>query len=421
MKRLRILSVIFLIMMIMVMNTSAQDCGAERFYISGGKACTDYIEPLKCINLDITQSYDFDGLEMEFMWKMGDGQTQEGLEIKHCYQKPGKYEASLTVTDLVTKVVMEDELQVDVFIRGEFSLGFNEMEPKAGAAFVPDYTLSFPDNFTPTNYFWSLGDGRFECGTQPEVVYYSANRFPLILNVELVDKTDTVYMCAQKLLDVKLPDPTGGDLEAYFDQLKVSSRFLQGSSKYQILENLNGVYNQVNAMDSMKVGPVYSLLVFKGNFLIESDPFRVGSSDTNLQKYEALKAAAQTILSKKPTMFKPVIFELNATEFSKKVKKSINANVLLLQKYSFLQVLIGSYTHTGGSYSRNITLSNNRTREVRDYMVEAGIEASRLIPADPSDQRALINTCVTKGCDYEDESLNRRTDFKIMGLNVQGE
>lgn len=399
-------------------NICAQNpnCGASEFYNGGAKPCADYFEPVKCINLDITDSFDFDGLEMDFIWDMGDGQTKNGLEIKHCYEKAGRYTASLTVVDLVTKVVMKDELKVDVYIRGEFSLAFNEMDVQAGKAFEPTYDLSYPDGYEVSNYYWSYGDGRFSCEEKPQITYNSANEFPLVFNVEVIKETDVVYLCQQVLIDAKLPDPTGGSLNAYFNQLEVGSRFLQSLAQYQIIELKDKKYNLINNVDDMKPGNSYNLLVFKGNYVIRSDAFEVKDNSTDMEKNELIKAAAESILDKKPIQFQPSVFELNTSEITKKVRKPLDKNVELLNQYPFLQIMVGSYTHTGGSYNKNIGLSRDRSELIKSYLVEEGIDESRILVADPSEQRALINTCVTKGCDYEDEALNRRSDFKVLGI-----
>ncbi len=406
------------VLLLLSANIRAQNikCGASEFYNAGAKPCTDYIAPVKCINLDITDSYDFDGLEMDFIWDMGDGQIKNGLEVKHCYEKEGQYTASLTVVDLVTKVEMKDELNVDVQIRGEFSLAFNEMEVQAGEAFEPVYDLSYPEGYKVSNYYWSFGDGSFSCEEKPQITYISANEFPLVFNVELVKETDVVFLCQQVLVDVKLPDPTGGSLNDYFNQLEVGSRFLQSVAKYQIVESKDKKYNLVNNIDDLKAGRSYNLLVFKGNYVIRSETFEVKSNSTGLEKNQLLKEAAVSILDKKPIQFEPAVFELNTSEITKKVKKPLDNNVELLNQYPFLQIAVGSYTHTGGSYNKNIGLSRDRSQLIKSYLVDEGIDESRILVADPAKQRALINTCVTTGCDYEDEALNRRSDFKVLGI-----
>ncbi|MEP4533763.1 MAG: PKD domain-containing protein [Cyclobacteriaceae bacterium] len=401
----------------LIPTAQAQDCAADRFYQSGGKPCASQMSAVKCVNLDITDSFDFDGLEMQFIWDMGDGQEENGLEIQHCYEKAGRYTASLTVIDEVTKVVMKDELQVDVYIRGAFSLTLNEANVMAGEPFTPEYELVYPENYKVKSYYWSYGDGRFSCDANPEITYPASNKFPLVFNVELVNQTDLVYLCEQMEIDAKMPDPTGGDLASYFNGLKSDSRFLEDPAQFHILRETDKGFDQVNSIDSIGSGANHYLLVFKGNRLMRSDAFQVDASATNLSKNNVLKAAANSALNKKPTYLVPVFFELNTSGFSKKMKKNLSRNIDILNEYPFLSVMIGCYTHTGGSFSRNIELSRDRSQLIKSYMVAEGIEESRLVLGDPTAQRSLINTCVTLGCDYEEEALNRRADFKILGLN----
>ncbi len=51
------------------------------------------------IVFDGTKSYDPDGDSLVYTWNFGDGATAEGAKVTHIYDKPGKYEVTLTVSD----------------------------------------------------------------------------------------------------------------------------------------------------------------------------------------------------------------------------------------------------------------------------------------------------------------------------------
>lgn len=392
-----------------------EDCGAQAFYENGGEACTDSIDPVKCINLDITESFDFDGLDMDFAWDMGDGTQKKGLEVEHCYEKAGKYEAALTVTDLVTKVAMENELEVDVYIRGAFSLAMHPIAVKVQESFTPTYDLTFPENYDLMAYYWSFGDGRFACDASPEIIYSTAASYALVLNVVLKNDTDIIHLCAQQMVKVEMADPTGGRLEDYFEELEVSSRFLASPVAYQIVQQQGATYSTV-PQEGLAGGETYALLVYRGSQMFLSSEFTIPEQADASAQRALLTAAAAKVLEQKPIEFRSLFFELNTSGLTKKMKKSLQKNAALMQAYPFLSFVIGSYTHTGGDYERNVRLSRSRSQLVQAYLISEGVNADQLAIADPAAQRALINTCVTRGCDYEDESLNRRTDFKVTGL-----
>ncbi|RLE67339.1 MAG: hypothetical protein DRJ45_09675, partial [Thermoprotei archaeon] len=51
------------------------------------------------VSLDASGSEDPDGKIVGYSWDFGDGETTEGIEVKHVFEKPGTYTVNLTVTD----------------------------------------------------------------------------------------------------------------------------------------------------------------------------------------------------------------------------------------------------------------------------------------------------------------------------------
>lgn len=64
-----------------------------------------------CIVLDASASRDSLADPVVYRWKMGDGQTREGIQFEHCYAKPGRYVIELDVVDAATGEVREHELE----------------------------------------------------------------------------------------------------------------------------------------------------------------------------------------------------------------------------------------------------------------------------------------------------------------------
>ena len=78
---------------------------------------------------------------------------------------------------------------------------------------------------------------------------------------------------------------------------------------------------------------------------------------------------------------------------------------------------VGVYTSSGGSVEKAAVLSMERAKLLKNYMIENGVDADRIICYDPGTFRTLINSCLTgTDCDNIDSSLDRRADVKIIGL-----
>ena len=393
-----------------------QDCQSSLFYESNPPACTDYLEGLQCIELDITDSYDFEGKELIFIWEMGDGQQKEGLQVTHCYDRGGAYQASLTLVDPLTKVEIKDELIVDVFIKGPSKLRVDSIAPLTrDEPFTPTLTLDLPDNYTVNHYYWSLGDGRYECGQAPALTYDRDGTFQLLLNAEIVYQLDTFYLCHDREVNVGSADPSGGMLDSLFQKLTVETRFLNSPNAYQLLLKSEDEYVKANSGD-LKPNLPYILTAYRGNQFFVSDELSAPDVD---ELQSQISQAAKDLALSKPQVIESIIFELNESEISKRNKKELDKTIEKLKNAPFFEIMVGSFTHTGGSFERNKKLSVERSKLLADYLIEAGLDPSRVNLADPSNQRTLINTCLTgSACNYEDQSLNRRSDFKIIGLKT---
>ena len=64
------------------------------------------------VNFTANQSYDEDGMIVDYRWNFGDGQTTGGMKVSHIYNQPNVYTVSLTVedddgvTDTITKTII---------------------------------------------------------------------------------------------------------------------------------------------------------------------------------------------------------------------------------------------------------------------------------------------------------------------------
>ncbi|MET3127946.1 outer membrane protein OmpA-like peptidoglycan-associated protein/tetratricopeptide (TPR) repeat protein [Arcicella rosea] len=88
----------------------------------------------------------------------------------------------------------------------------------------------------------------------------------------------------------------------------------------------------------------------------------------------------------------------------------------ILQKYPSMKVEIRSHTDSRSSASYNLELSQKRAKAVVDFLVENGIDTSRLM-ARGYGETEPINECVDGvSCSEEQHQENRRTEFKILSV-----
>ncbi len=114
-------------------------------------------------------------------------------------------------------------------------------------------------------------------------------------------------------------------------------------------------------------------------------------------------------------LLQSVFFMPNDMSLTAEASAILKANIEVLRQLKALNILLGSYTHTSGFYYVNREVALKRSKLIKEYMIEHGINAERIKIADPEVYGSLVNTCIySKDCDYSDASLNLRTDFKLI-------
>ena len=108
-------------------------------------------------------------------------------------------------------------------------------------------------------------------------------------------------------------------------------------------------------------------------------------------------------------IMKGIHFDVNKATIKKVSKPIMERAAEVLTEYSQINVEISGHTDITGSYEHNMELSRDRAESVKRYLVEHGIDESRITtngfgPDQP------IDTNDTK----EGRANNRRIEFQIM-------
>lgn len=113
-------------------------------------------------------------LVLQYIWNFGDGGTEKGLEVEHCFVGPGQYKVFLNVVDPVTKEelysVANYDLDIDytqqVFITCPDTV-------KIGEQVQFDATNSKLGSLVPKDYFWIIDNKDKRVGEQ---IFYTFNK-----------------------------------------------------------------------------------------------------------------------------------------------------------------------------------------------------------------------------------------------------
>jgi outer membrane protein OmpA-like peptidoglycan-associated protein len=154
-------------------------------------------------------------------------------------------------------------------------------------------------------------------------------------------------------------------------------------------------------------GTDYALSISKPGFLFHSENFSLleSASQEPFQltvKLMPLKAGNKVVL-------KNVFFNTGSYALEQRSASELDKLVKLLQGSPELKIEIGGHTDNVGDKQKNMTLSENRAKSVFDYLVNAGIEASRLSFKGYGDSQPVADNNKEEG-----RAMNRRTEFKVI-------
>ncbi|PCH67450.1 MAG: hypothetical protein COC01_05875 [Bacteroidetes bacterium] len=105
-----------------------------------------------------------------------------------------------------------------------------------------------------------------------------------------------------------------------------------------------------------------------------------------------------------------IFFDVAKSTLRDESREELNKLLGLLQKHFTMKIEISGHTDNVGSEESNQVLSENRAKAVVDYLIENGIDKSRLVYKGYGE----IQPIATNGT-LEGRQQNRRTEFKILG------
>ncbi|MGI9544055.1 MAG: OmpA family protein [Cyclobacteriaceae bacterium] len=381
--------------------------------------CTNVISSTKCVTIDISESMTAIDKKFEIQWHLDDGTMATGPIVKHCFEKFGEHTAQMNLKDRQTGILYENEYTASISINPPADLKLPIPDSlEIGLPLSLDYHLS--GDYSVAQGQWSI-DGK---ALTPEQVkayqFLKPGKAQVELALGLTFDGQPYAICAQKEVTIY---GTNIALESfqkfYHPDAGTESRFLKASYFLSVANKTQPA--QSKTIELQKQGyyyeaateSQYELQAWHGNSLSEKVTFStedMGAEESQMAFDSALKQLLQT----QPKSLSPMFHLFDEAKLDEASKGILDKNIALLKKNQNCKVLVGTYTHTGGYWRSNVKLSKRRSGLVREYLINGGLKAERVAIADPMNEKDLINSCGFVGCEREDPSLNRRTDFKLI-------
>ena len=110
-----------------------------------------------------------------------------------------------------------------------------------------------------------------------------------------------------------------------------------------------------------------------------------------------------------------IYFDFDKSDIRVDAADELDKIVEVMTAYPNLIIKIESHTDSIGERAYNKYLSDKRAKSSKDYLIEHGIDDSRIESAIGYGEEQLINECKDGDCSNAEYELNRRSEFIIVG------
>jgi len=391
-----------------------------------------------------------DSLPLSYEWSFGDGQKVKGIEAEHCFPGPGNYTVELNIIDNNTGNTFFTQSSYDVDITDEVQpfITSPDMELMEQQIQFSGLKSNLPD-IEINQYFWDFGDGTKVKGAEVEHSYEKEGSYTVQLGIT-GQKDSTGFMpkiCVYKQIEIlednqamatylarqkgeleELP-PTDGvepsamnplysmaeamEKEAVFrvEVLTSASKLSIDTSLFDPLRgayDISEVYLREDSLYSYTVGEASSVLE---TYPIYNDVVSRGYENASVKSYVLAELAEEELLELTSSFgeFSDAYFEFDDYRIGEASYPILDRVKDIMMKYPGINLEIAAHTDNMGSFEYNMTLSQKRAQSMVDYLVEQGLDASRLIGKGYGESRPITSNTTEEG-----RGINRRVEFIIM-------
>ena len=109
-----------------------------------------------------------------------------------------------------------------------------------------------------------------------------------------------------------------------------------------------------------------------------------------------------------------IYYDFDKWDIREDAKPELNKLIKILKDNPTIKIELYSHTDSRGTNAYNLKLSDNRAKAAIAYLIESGIDSSRLTAIGFGEEK-LLNSCSDNvTCTDEQHQENRRTEFKII-------
>lgn len=133
--------------------------------------------------------------------------------------------------------------------------------------------------------------------------------------------------------------------------------------------------------------------------------------------FDTLLRLDQIILDKS-IVLENIYYDLDRDEIRPDAALELDKLVAVLNDNPEIAIELSSHTDSRASDEHNLDLSQRRAESAVEYIIDNGIDASRLIAKGYGETRLITNCPNDVPCTEEEHQLNRRTEFKVTDFDT---
>lgn len=149
--------------------------------------CDTLVENSYCYRFVEENAVKYDKLPFRYDWKFGDGNSESGVIVEHCYKNPGKYIVQLDIVNLLTKEVMRNQ-KSDTLIITEIEQPYISAPDKItmGQNIVLSADSTNLPGWKISKYYWNFGDETVAIGKNVPKTFVKSGTY----NIQLIVSTE---------------------------------------------------------------------------------------------------------------------------------------------------------------------------------------------------------------------------------------
>jgi outer membrane protein OmpA-like peptidoglycan-associated protein len=160
----------------------------------------------------------------------------------------------------------------------------------------------------------------------------------------------------------------------------------------------------------------YKMEIYQGNKLV-GESLLTSADIANSGKEKRTTLKVDTGLKPGNVIELPnIYYNFNDATLRPDARKDLDPLVAILNQYPAMRIQINSYTDSRGTTAENKSLSEERAKSVRAYLIKNGINAKRLEIKGFGESK-LRNKCADGvECEEKEHARNRRTELQVLGI-----